>query len=136
MLPGLLVGLTYNISPAVRITGAAEAYLERYQGLEERDGRITDFSACKDTEGNIEAGCEGKIFDPKITTTMQTYERGYHIGGYLDIFYNLYWAVRVEAHTRKTSFIKPKNAVDVPEIDAKISKTDRWVGVGLLYHLL
>ncbi len=136
MLPGLLVGLTYNISPAIRMSASMDAYLERYSDLEERDGRYTDMSNCVDDEGNDIEDCEGEIFDPEITVTMQTYDRGYHASWYMDVFYNLYWAVRLEAHARKATFIKPHNSEDVEAIDARISKTDRWLGVGLLYHLL
>jgi hypothetical protein len=113
-----------------------DAYLERYRGLEERDGRKTDRAGCKDDAGNDDPECEGEVFDPEITVTMQTYDKGYHASWYMDVFYNLYWAVRLEAHARETAFIKPNSSEEVEAINARISKTDRWIGVGLLYHLL
>jgi hypothetical protein len=116
MLPGLVAGLVYNLTPAIRISGAFDAYLERYDGIEERDG---------------------KGDDPKISITMQTYDRGaYHLSGFVDMFYNLYWAIRLEGHMRKTKFIAPRGSDEVSDIDADLSKNDRWLGLGFLYHML
>ena len=110
MFPGLLAGLTLNVTPALRATIAADAYLERHDGIKERDGREPD---------------------PEISVTLQTYD----IGAYFDLFYDLKWAVRIEAHYRLLQFLRPEGTSGRP-IDAKLRKTDRWLGFGVLYHLL
>lgn len=110
MFPGIMAGLAYNISPVLRVSSALEVYLERHERLGERDG-----------QGD----------DPSISVTMQTYD----VGVFCDIFYDLAWALRLEAHARVVDFYPPDSSLGHP-VDARIHKSDAWLGVGLVYHLL
>jgi hypothetical protein len=62
---------------------------------------------------------------------MQAYDGGL----YADLFYDLSWALRVEGHVRHLEYRRPGKSSGYP-VDAKLRKDDRWVGVGVLYHLL
>ncbi len=110
VFPGLLVGLVYNASPVVRLSLAAEAYLERHNGLRERSG-------------------EGEGTEIHITMTA------YDAGAFLDLFYDLSWALRLEGHYRHLEYHRPLDAIDLP-VNANIKKNDRWMGLGVVYHLL
>jgi hypothetical protein len=112
MLPGLLLGLVYNFSPGFRIVSGADYYLERWSNLGERDD--------VDTENN-----------PTISVTA----RALDFMTALDVFYDLKWAVRFEVHRREVNYYRPKDAEGKP-VDAVISKSDQWLGVGLTYHLM
>jgi hypothetical protein len=117
--PGVLAGLVLNMSSVLRWAVSIEAYLERHNGIEERDGREDDFD---------------------VHVTMQVYD----VATYFDIFYDLGWAVRIEAHMRRAEFNRPEQPEDAtPEtrretekVDASITKEDQWLGVGLVYHLI
>jgi hypothetical protein len=109
--PGLLLGLALNVSPVVRFSTAFEAYLERHNGIEE----------------NSVGGGEPTA----IHVTMQAYDAGV----YTDVFYDLSWALRMEAHLRHLEYLPPGERDGFP-VDVRLHKDDRWLGVGLLYHLL
>lgn len=110
MFPGLLAGLVWNVTPAFRLSSGVDAYLERFDGLREKDG-------------------EG--VDPQISVTLQAYD----FGVFVDIFYELKWALRLEAHSRLLTYRKPAEAEGTP-VDVDLVKRDQWVGFGLVYHLL
>lgn len=112
--PGVLAGLVLNISSVLRWSVGIEAYLERHNGIAEREG--------------------GDDFD--VHVTMQAYDAG----TYFDIFYDLAWAVRIEAHMRRVEFNRPyqpeEPTPETEKVDASLSKEDQWLGVGLVYHLI
>jgi predicted porin len=110
MFPGVLAGLVYNFNPVFRLSLGADAYLERHNGIAMRED---------DSE------------EVNVSATMQTYD----FGMFLDIFYDLAWALRLEGHFRTVEFLRPKDSEGFA-VDANIKKQDRWVGVGMLYHLL
>jgi len=111
--PGILAGLVMNFTPVLRWSVAIDAYLERLDGLADRDG-IGD--------------------DPTISITATTYD----FGTFFDIFYNLNWGLRLEAHQRRLIYTHPhmhSGDQDFP-VDASLKKDDQWMGLGLVYHLL
>lgn len=114
--PGVLAGLVFNFNPVFRIGSAFDASLERHNGIEERPRVCEPKSECKTT---------------KISVTMQSYD----LSGFLDIFYDLAWAVRIEAHRRELQYQRPDEAETYP-VDANFRKADRWLGVGFVLHLL
>jgi len=110
MLPGVLVGFSYNFSPGFRLVTGLDYYLERWHNLGERDG-------------------EGE--NPTITATARAIDGLVAV----DLFYRLKWAVRFEGHRRESTLDRPRKARDKP-LDAQIVKNDSWLGMGLLYHLM
>lgn len=110
MLPGILGGVVYNFTPGLKINFGLDYYLERWSNLGERDG-------------------EGE--NPTVSVTARA------LDGFvaLDLFFRLKWAIRFEGHRRDVNFKKPKNASG-HDVDAVISKTDEWLGMGILYHLM
>jgi len=110
MFPGLLAGLSVNFTPAIRWIIAGEVYLERHDGIEERD--------------KIEK-------DTKISITFHSYD----INTAIDIFYKLNWALRIVTHYRQLRYFQPLNTSE-KAVDANLNKTDRWLGFGLVFHLL
>ena len=109
-LPGILAGFVWNFSPALRLGTSLEAYLERLNGLKERDGTARD---------------------PRVHITMETWD----LSTWFDGFYALDWAFRVETHWRQSAFKRPRSP-EGKAVDANIRRTDRWVAAGLVYHLL
>lgn len=111
--PGLLFGLVLNITPMIRTAILFDTYMERHDGLEARDDQKVS----------------------NIHVTMQAYDGAVN----LDFFYDLLWAIRLEAHRRYLAYTKPKlpadKSLDYP-VDAKLSKRDEWVGLGVVFHLL
>lgn len=108
--PSVLAGLVFNFSPMLRILAAGEAYLERHVGIEEHDG-------------------DGE--DPKIAVTLTAYEASAAI----DVFYELAWALRLEAHQRRLIYKEPLHSEGFP-LEAKLTKEDQWLGLALVYHLI
>jgi hypothetical protein len=111
--PGLLAGLTLNVNPMFRASFSLYTYLERHDGIEAEEGGET----------------------ANIYVTVQTFDAG----AYVDLFYDLVWALRIEAHRRYLTYIKP----DLPDakaasypVNASLGKDDDWVGVGIVFHLL
>lgn len=112
--PGVMAGLVMNINPVFRFTTAMDIYLERHNGIEERDG-VGD--------------------DPEIFVTLQAFDAMATI----DVFYDLNWALRLEGHKRHLNYQKPNRNKDDNAsfaVDANLKKDDQWVGLGLVYHLL
>lgn len=114
--PGVLAGLVFNFNPVFRIGSSLDASLERHNGIEERPRACPDRTECKAT---------------KISVTMQSYD----LSGFLDIFYDLAWAIRIEAHRRELQYARPHEAEGY-QVDANFRKSDRWLGVGFVLHLL
>ncbi len=111
--PGVMAGLVLNISPVFRLTAALDVYLERHNGIEERDG---------------------KGDDPKIHVTLQAFDALATI----DVFYDLNWALRLEGHQRHLDYQRPHSDEDSRDfpVNSNLKKDDRWLGLGLVYHLL
>jgi hypothetical protein len=108
--PGVVAGLVYNFNPVLRILTTLEAYLERHTGIEEND--------------DVDE-------DRKIFVTLQAYDAGM----FIDVFYDLAWGIRLEGHKRQVYYKRPYKSEGFP-VDAEFSKTDQWLGLGLVYHLL
>jgi hypothetical protein len=108
--PGVIAGLVYNFNPVLRVSSTIEAYLERHNGIEEND---------KSGE------------DEEIHVTLQAYDAGF----FIDVFYDLAWAIRLEGHRREVFYKRPYKSEGFA-VDAKFSKKDQWLGLGLVYHLL
>lgn len=110
MLPGVLAGFVLNFSPVFRTYLAGEIYLERFDGIQDRD-KVGE--------------------DEKIHITTETFDGS---AGF-DWFYNLKWAVRVEGHLRRLVYVRPQ-LPDGKPVDANIKKRDTWVGMGITHHFL
>lgn len=111
--PGLLGGLVLNISPMLRTSISFDTYLERHDGIDAGEG--SDASS--------------------IYVTMQAFD----VGAYLDLFYDLLWAFRLEAHKRHLTYNRPGLPTDTSAtypVHAGISKDDEWLGLGIVFHLL
>jgi hypothetical protein len=110
MFPGAMIGIVENFNPVFRWSLAFDAYMERLNDLAERDGQT-------------------------ISVTMEAFD----FGTFIDFFYDLGWAVRLEGHHRHHAYLKPvcsKNSpCDFP-VNANFRKDDDWVGLGLVHHLL
>ena len=107
---GVLAGLVLNFNPVFRWSLAADYYLERHNGIQERDGQDED---------------------PEIHVTLKTFDAM----SLIDVFYDINWALRIETHLRNTQFMRPDEPEGFP-VNANIKKTDQWLGIGLVYHLL
>lgn len=110
MFPGMLAGLVANFNPVLRLGIMASAWLERHEGIEERD------------------------VSPPATNIFVTLE-SYDLSAFVDVFVRLGWALRIEAHDRQLIYARPHDAENY-EVNAKIEKRDRWYGVGTVLHLL
>lgn len=108
--PGVIAGLVYNFNPVLRVSSTFESYLERHNGIEEND-KIGE--------------------DSEIHVTLQAYDAGF----FIDVFYDLAWAIRLEGHRREVYYKRPYKSEGF-SVDAKFSKKDQWLGLGLVYHLL
>ena len=109
-LPGLLVGLVYDFSPSTRVLLGLDTYLERLDGLEVR------------TQESI------RVLDATMFTWIDT-------GIMFDYFFSLNVAARIEAHERNVAY-DPMDNSDGKIESANFEKEDRWVGLGLVYHIL
>ncbi len=110
MLPGIVSGFVLNMSPGFRTVLALDYYLERWSGLQESNN-------------------DGE--EPNISVTARSVD----VYLALDIFYQLKWAIRIEAHKRWSDYKQPRQS-DGKEVHASISREDYWYGLGLLYHLM
>jgi hypothetical protein len=108
--PGVLAGFVLNVNPVLRFSTAFDSYMERHNNIKERDGTPPD---------------------PEISVTIQAYDAG----AFIDVFYDLAWALRLEGHRRHLQYEKPLNAAGF-DVDANLSKDDEWLGLGLVFHLL
>lgn len=114
--PGVLAGLIYNFSPVFRLGSAIDASLERHNGVEERPRTCPSDQVCQPTQ---------------VSVTMQSY----NLSVFFDIFYDLAWALRLEAAQRDLQYQRPQAAEGYP-VDANFRKSDRWLGIGFVLHLL
>ena len=71
----------------------------------------------------------------QISVTLISYD----LGTFLDYFYSLNWGIRLEAHGRSVYHYRPKQQpgdTSVYAADALFNLNDRWLGIGIVYHLL
>lgn len=113
--PGVVAGAVYNFSPSIRALGAASINLERYDGLR----------GINPDEDGVE------VPPTEISITVESYDA--MIG--VDFFPALQFAVRLEFHDRYQFYRKPRDAGDKP-VNADLERFDRWLGAGIVYHLL
>ena len=111
-LPGLLLGLSYNISPSLRVMGAVDTYLERLEGLKDRTDSANPL-----------------ILDATMLTLADAMLMS-------DYFFNLNFALRIEWHMRKILYSGPKRPNSALIERAKFEKEDHWFGIGVVYHHL
>ena len=109
-LPGLLTGIAYNISPAYRLGVGFDVYLERHE--------------------RISAGEEDEDLY-QLSMTMLVYD----IMATVDIFSQIDWGIRFEAHARNGTYINPSNSQN-KVTGAEVAKSEIWAGLGLVMHLL
>ena len=111
--PGVLAGFVLNINPVLRLSAALDVYLERYNRIVRHLPNRPDTS---------------------ISVTLQAYDLGF----FVDVFYELNWAIRLEAHARQLYYLRPKRQSGDPDfpVDATFRKEDRWLGLALVFHLL
>jgi len=107
-LPGVLIGAVVNVSPALRFLVGLESYMERLEGL----------SALMATDRE------------KVNITMESVV---DLSTAVDVFYNPNWGVRLEGHRRWVEYKPPQASSGI--IGARLSKTDEWIAIGLVYHL-
>lgn len=113
--PGVVAGGIYNFSPRFRLFAAASINLERYDDLR---------GINPDEDGVAVAPTE-------VSITMESYDGA--IG--LDFFPALQFAIRLSFHDRYQFYRKPRDAGDKP-VNADLERFDRWLGAGVVYHLL
>jgi len=111
--PGVLAGFVLNMNPVWRMSLALDVYLERYNKI------------VRHLPGKPETA---------ISVTLQTYDLGY----FVDVFYDMSWAIRLEAHQRLLYYRRPRRQSVDPEfpVNAIFRKEDGWLGVALVFHLL
>ena len=108
--PGVLGGLVMNFTPSLRAGVGGDIYLERHDGVQERD-RIDP--------------------DPEISFNMQVFE----LHAFFDIFYSINWALRISGGGRYMQFFKPRESKGL-DIDGNIKKSDQFLGLGFVFHLI
>lgn len=117
MFPGVLIGLVNNFNSIFRMSVAFDAYMERLDNLTGPDPNDSSIKR-------------------QISVTMEAFD----FGAFLDFFYDLAWAVRLEAHRRHLEYLEPGCASGTCSrefgVNANFKKDDNWVGLGLVHHLL
>ncbi len=108
--PGLVAGFVFNFNPGIRGAVAVDYHLERYEGVGEEDG----------------VG-----MDPNISVTLRTVD----LYAAADLFLLLTWGVRLEVHDRVATYFRPGRVTGL-ELDSVFSRRDRWMTLGITYHLL
>ena len=110
-MPGLIAGLSLNISPAFRLMAGTDLHLERIERLERTDA----------------AGQESNVY-----TTARV--ASFHVLG--DIFFRLHWAVRLRFESREVEYPGLTAVGGYTGLEEPIHKTSRRIGFGLVYHLI
>jgi len=110
--PGLLGGLVWDISPMWRISAATDLFLERYDSIKKQ----------------VSEGHDEEV----ISITSESLD----LFATIDYFYTLTWGIRLEGHNCQSQLISPTSNDKGLFPAIKISKKDRWFGLGILYHIL
>ena len=113
-LPGLILGLTANLSSALRVNGALSGYLERIDGF--------SYKQLPSAFGDRNS--------MSITTRVWATNLS------LDTFFKLPWAVRFEGEFRRLSYHPPNGVTDEVILAYPLQKDEWRLGVGMVYHLL
>ena len=113
-LPGFIMGLTANLSPALRVNCGISGYLERIDGFvyKQLPSEFNDKTS--------------------LSMTMRVWAASLSS----DFFFKLPWAMRLESEFRHLSFRSPKGVVDNTIIAYPIQKDEWRFGAGVVYHLL
>ena len=109
-LPGVLFGLAWNASPAVRFVAGADLFLERLERIH------------YDTESSD---------NPTVSITARSV--ALHVA--CDFYLKLAWAVRTEAYWRGFRTVRPNNAANYGT-NVMIEKEESALGLGLAYHFI
>lgn len=109
-IPGVVVGLSMNMTPALRLMCGIEGYLERLEGLH----------FYEDSERK------------KVNITTQVLSA--HIA--LDIFVRLGWAIRIEGEVRYHSYVSPSHTDDNSDLAMDLVNSESRYGIGIVYHLI
>ena len=112
--PGILAGVVLNPVPKWRFGMGFDAFLERHNHLR---GRRADGD------------------EVAISVTIPTYDGLV----FLDWFYELAWALRLEWHRRHLDYQGPNQPASATQsfpVNAIFHKDDEWLGAGVVFHLL
>lgn len=109
-IPGLSLGLVWDFSSVFRGLVGFEGQLQRIEHLEYQ-------------------GQEAPARKATITTRV--------LGAYLavDLFYQLNWALRLEATWRQYNYKPPADSSQYA-VDMELNKSESLYGLGLVYHLI
>ena len=108
--PGILTGVVYNANPRSRAGIAMDYHLERWNALRTQvdDGPQTS-----------------------VHVTVEIMD----LQPFIDFFFDLNWAVRLEGHIRRAFYHRPRSP-EGTALDFSVARRDVGAGVGLVYHLL
>lgn len=109
-LPGIRLGLVYDANPRSRGGLVVNYFLERWNAMRSQ---------------NSDGG------QTSIHITVEVLD----INPFVDFFFDLHWALRLEAHFRQCYFHRPRSPNDTP-LDISVRRRDQGYGLGLVYHLL
>jgi hypothetical protein len=113
-LPGLIVGLVWNLNSYSRITSSLKGNLLRVEGL-----KVDNFAT-----------------EPKNTYKSDQTGRSFGYNLAFDIFLKLEWGLRFEGEVITTSFHAIKDAPEHSILAYDFSKTEQRYGIGLVYHMI
>lgn len=108
-MPGLVVGLLYNISETTRVQLWEDFHLSRVSRL-----RLAPV-----TQERVDF----------LHVTMETIDSNLA----LDFFFKLQWALRIEISVRRSVYFRPQNSSDMP-VDTKFERSARMAGIGITYN--
>jgi hypothetical protein len=109
MVPGILVGLTWNAGSVLRLNFGLDCYPERWKHLQHFDSEQPN----------------------KVSVTANVMDLFFAV----DYFYKLKQAIRLEYHSRELKHRHLRNSSGT-ELDFDVKKNDKIVGISILYHLL
>ena len=109
-LPGFYTGLGWDFSPALRFHIGYDIYLERLDGMKTSQEGIS------------------YTLDATMLTWLDSSIA-------MDVFFDLNVGARAELHARRVSYSPMLESVDEVE-SARFTRSDYWIGLGILYHVL
>ena len=113
-LPGVIFGLTANLSSSLRLNGALSGNLERIDSF--------TYNHIPDSFGDRNS----------MSITMRVWA----LSVSLDLFFKLPWAFRIEGEFRRLSFQPPKGVTSDSILAYQVGKDEKRLGLGLVYHLI
>ena len=108
--PGVLFGFAYDANPRSRGGITSNYFLERWNAMR------------SETEADNQ---------PSLHITVEVLE----LSAFVDFFFDLHWAMRMEAKYRESFFHRPRSPENTP-MDIRVSRRDQGYGLGMVYHLL